>query len=74
MKYILLILFVSCLFSQEITVNDTIAIQNKMLEEVKIELANRYDNLETEKQHVKYTWQVINSMIKEVKVDSTVIK
>jgi len=74
MKKILLILFVSCLFSQEITVNDTIAIQNKMLEEVKIELANRYDNLEIEKQHIIYTWRIINNMIKEVKSDSTVIK
>jgi len=69
MKKILLILFVSCLFSQEITVNDTIAIQNKMLEKAKLELEKRFIDLETEKKHVEYTWKVINSMI-IVEVDS----
>jgi len=75
MKKILLILFVSCLFSQEITVNDTIAIQNKMLKKAKLELEKRFIDLETEKKHIEYTWKVINSMIvEEVKSDNTVIK
>ena len=76
MKKILLILFISCLFSQEITVNDTIAIQNKMLEEAKIELQKRYSDIEKEKENISYSWQIMNNMIigNNAKIDSSIIK